>query len=111
VIGAMLIPVSVAYLRERAFPVASGWIVGSMAAAFGISFGWLLYGLQTNNPFLNVAFIQSEHGLSMKAEPEAEKPEPGRLDVPIGTLAPALVISGAVVALGALASRRTAKNG
>ena len=82
-----------------------------MAIAFIASFVWLVKGLQTNNPFLNVALIQSGHGLTISAEAEAEKPVPGRLDVPVGTLAPALVISGAVIALGALASRRTAKNG
>jgi SSS family solute:Na+ symporter len=111
VIGAMLIPVTVAYLRERAFRVAPAWIVASMAASFALSFAWLLYGLQTNNSFLNVAFIQSERGLGVRLEAEPEKPQPGRLDVPVGTLVPALVISGAVIALGALASRRTAKNG
>lgn len=111
VIGALLIPVSIAYLRERAFNVPGEWIAASMAAAFLASFAWLLYGLQTNDSFLNVAFIQSKRGLVIRAEPESEKTVEGRLDVPIGTLAPALVISGAVIALGALASRRTAKNG
>ncbi|HVT12435.1 MAG TPA: hypothetical protein VHE55_09220 [Fimbriimonadaceae bacterium] len=111
VIGAMLIPVSIAYLRERTLNVGSAWIVVSMAAAFLMSFAWLVYGLQTKNSLLNVAFIQSKHGLIIRAEPEAEKPADGRLDVPIGTLAPALVISGAVIALGALASRRTEQNG
>jgi SSS family solute:Na+ symporter len=111
VIGAMLIPVCLAYLSEKAVAVPRGWIIASMAGAFGVSFAWLLYGLQTNNSFLNVAFIQSKHGLSIRAEAEPEKPQPGRIDVPIGTLAPALVISGAVIALGALASRRTNNNG
>ncbi|MFI5385185.1 MAG: hypothetical protein ACHQ50_03600, partial [Fimbriimonadales bacterium] len=111
VIGSMLIPVCIAYLRERAIGVSSGWIGASMAVAFAASFAWLMYGLQTNNSFLNVAFIQSGRGLSIRAEPESEKPQAGRLDVPVGTLPPALVISGAVIALGALACRRTAKNG
>ncbi|HWA83159.1 MAG TPA: hypothetical protein VG820_07000, partial [Fimbriimonadaceae bacterium] len=111
VIGAVLIPVSVAYLRERTLNVGSAWIVVSMAVAFLASFAWLVYGLQTKNVSLNVAFIQSKRGLMISAEPEAEKPVDGRLDVPIGTLAPGLVISGAVIAFGALASRRIEQNG
>jgi hypothetical protein len=106
VIGAMLIPVSFAYLREKRLRVSSAWIGASMAAAFLASFAWLLYGLQTNNRWLNVAFIQSKRGVNIKAGAEPETPIDGRLDVPIGTLTPALVISGAVIALGALASRR-----
>src|SRR5579862_1237580 len=93
VIGAMLIPVAIAYLRDKAFLTAPSWIVASMVLAFVVSFVWLLYGLKTNNSLLNVAFIQSEHGLSIKAEAEPDSPSPGRLDVPVGTLAPALVIS------------------
>jgi solute:Na+ symporter, SSS family len=111
VIGAMLIPVCIAYLREKAFKVSSAAIGASMGIAFIASFLWLIRGLQTNNALLNVAFIQSEHGLSIRDEPAAASPEAGRIDVPIGTLAPALVISGAVIAFGALASRRTGNNG
>lgn len=111
VIGAMLIPVAVAYLGKREFPASSAWIGASMASAFLISLVWLIYGLQTNNSLLNVAFIQSKRGQSIRVEAEPEKPEAGRVDVPVGTLAPALVISGAVVALGVLASRRKLKNG
>jgi len=110
VIGSMLIPVCFAYLRERV-RVSAAWIGASMAIAFVVSFSWLMYGLQTNNSLLNVAFIQSGRGLRIVAEAQAPKPEAGRLDVPIGTMAPALVISGAVIALGALADRRSRKNG
>jgi hypothetical protein len=82
-----------------------------MAIAFIASFVWLIRGLQTNNASLNVAFIQSEQGFSIRDEAATTEPVAGRTDVPIGTLAPALVISGAVIAIGALASRRTGKNG
>jgi len=111
VIGSMLIPVCAAYLNEKLVKVRRGWIGASMILAFAASFAWLIYGLQTNNRWLNVAFIQSDHGMRISAEAEAETPVAGRLDVPIGTLAPALVISASVIAMGALASRRIAKNG
>jgi len=110
VIGSMLIPVCFAYLKERV-RVPPGWIVASMAVAFASSFAWLLYGVANENPFLNVAFINGAHGFAIRVEKEADQPAPGRLDVQIGTLAPALVISGAVIALGALADRSRRKNG
>jgi solute:Na+ symporter, SSS family len=111
VIGSMLIPVSIAYLRDRAVRVSSTVIAASMTVAFVASFVWLIRGLQTNNTSLNVAFIQSERGLSIRDEAAVAAPEVGRIDVPIGTLVPALVISGAVIAIGAFAARRTGKNG
>jgi SSS family solute:Na+ symporter len=110
VVGALLIPTALAYLREKRLAVTAPWILAAMVLSFGASFWWLVHGLQTNNPYLNVALIRSEQGWSIRAE-AAESPSPGRTDVQIGTLAPALVISGAVIALGGLASRSKKDNG
>lgn len=111
VVGALLIPTALAYLRER-IRVSSSWVIASMLISFGLSFWWFVYGtFQTKNTSLNVAFIRSDNGFAIRAMPQAEMETPGRTDVQIGTLAPALVISGAVIALGGLASRSVKKNG
>ncbi len=111
VIGSLLIPVCLAYLQKSEIHNRQSKIEISlsMALAFTLSVGWLIYGLQTNNMFLNVALIQSERGFEMRAEAESPTPQPGRLDVPVGTMAPALVISMLVIGAGSLVSRR--KNG
>lgn len=106
VIGALLFPVTAAYFPRWRLSASPRWISASMALAFALSVGWLIQGQATNNPFLNVAIIRSEGGWRFSAEAEAQAATPGRWDLPVGTMIPALVISGLVLGAGTLVSRR-----
>lgn len=109
IIGALLVPMLLAYFADR--PTMAKWITGSMIFSFSLSFAWLMYGLQTNNPYLNVAFIQDQNGSRFSPEAEAASPVAGRTDIPVGTMLPALVVSSVLIAVGALAGRRRVKHG
>jgi SSS family solute:Na+ symporter len=80
VIGALLIPVVAAYIPSIRLKASSGWVIGSMAMAFCISFGWLVYGKRTGNSDLTVKI--------------------SGVEIPVGTLVPALVISAAILMAG-----------
>lgn len=109
VIGALLIPVILAYI----FPnrtVNRAWLNASMLLAFSLSFAWLVYGYRTNNTFLNVAVLNGRWFLPSDAEINAGT-WPDATVVGLGTLAPGLVISAVVIGFGAIAGRRTGKHG
>lgn len=109
VIGALLIPVLVAYLG-RNDALDRRWVVGSMIAAFLLSFTWLIYGYRTNNAYLNVALESGRWFLPTDVDIDAGKWAHATV-IGLGTLAPGLVISACVVGLGKLVGRRTEKNG
>lgn len=79
IIGSLLAPVCCSYglIRLRS---GSGTVVVSMLVAFGVTISWLVYGISNDNPFLEVAVA-------------GEK-------VSLGTLAPGIVASAAVLAIG-----------
>jgi SSS family solute:Na+ symporter len=85
VIGALLLPVSAAYLPAMKLRASPKWVVASMTAAFFISFAWLVYGKRTDHPDLSVKIAG--------------------VDVPIGTLVPGLIISALVLLAGQLVAR------
>jgi SSS family solute:Na+ symporter len=101
VVGALLIPVCVSYLRSRS-SVKPGVVVASMGLSFLFSFTWLFYGYRTNNPLLEVGFIE---GRIIVPPPEGADV----LRIGVGTLVPALVISALVLAFGSLAQRKTVR--
>lgn len=84
-LGALLIPVSVAYGVFGKWNASPRWIGASMIASFAGSFAWLIYGKRTGNEFLNVVVNGNEFSL--------------------GTLAPALAISAVVFGIGEAAGR------
>lgn len=87
VIGALLIPVCVAYLRPGGGRLSSGAITLAMLVSFATSFGWLIYGKRYGNPDLMVEV-------------------PGTGPISVGTLVPSLVVSAICLSLASL----TAKN-
>lgn len=89
--GALLLPVTAAYVPRFKLNARPAWVVASMAAAFLVSFGWLVYGKRTDNPDLVVHL--------------------GKLEIPVGTLVPGLVVSGLILAAGQVAARRKTTDG
>jgi len=85
VVGALLIPVAIAYLAKNR-RIGAPWVAASMILSFAVAFGWLIAGLRTNNPFLEVSMMGQKFGL--------------------GTLVPGVVVSAAVLGIGALASKK-----
>lgn len=85
IVGALLLPVAASY---ELFPLRAGhrWVVGSMGAAFGLSFGLLVYGIRTQNPFLDV--------------------QVGETSFNLGTLLPGLALSALVLGVGEWLARR-----
>ncbi|MDX2065570.1 MAG: hypothetical protein SFX74_07510 [Fimbriimonadaceae bacterium] len=88
VVGALLIPAGLAYLRPTATRSDHRTALG-MGLAFCAAAAWLIYGVRTNNPLLEVEWLGQRFSL--------------------GTLAPGFLISGIV--LGWRGRRPTGTNG
>lgn len=86
VVGALLLPVCFAYSELSRPRFKESWVLGSMIAAFMVSFGWMLYGKRTNNDALEVYLSGQKFS--------------------IGTLLPGLVVSGLVLGLGSVLPKR-----
>ncbi len=84
-VGALLLPVSMAYGLFGGSRVNSAWVAASMVAAFLGSFAWLIYGKRTANEFLEVSVMGQTFSL--------------------GTLMPALAISAFAIGLGEVFGR------
>lgn len=80
VIGALLVPVCLAYELGGRFRASSSAALASMLAAFAASVGWLVYGKTTGNDYLAVTLSNGDQ-------------------VRIGTLLPGLAVSVAVFGL------------
>lgn len=107
VIGALLIPVLVAYSGR--FKLRPPVVVASMILSFGVSFVWLVTSLRTNNAFQEVAWIRTSDGWQFFFPSIAEALPAGAEKVGVGTLLPGLVISALVIGLGEATARRTVK--
>ncbi|MCB8933658.1 MAG: hypothetical protein M9921_07530 [Fimbriimonadaceae bacterium] len=85
IVGALLLPVASSY---GLLPLRAGnrWVVGSMAGAFALSFALLVYGIRTQNPFLDV--------------------QVGETSFNLGTLLPGLALSALVLGVGEWLARR-----
>lgn len=81
VVGALLIPLLMSY-SPKARVIGSGFVLWSMVLSATVSAAWLVYGLRTGNAYLNVRWLGEEFSL--------------------GTLAPGLAVSGAVLLLGGI---------
>jgi SSS family solute:Na+ symporter len=89
-VGALILPVCFAYLPKLKLNASSKWVAASMIVAFAVSFGWMIGGKRTNNDDLLVYI--------------------GRQKFSLGTLAPGLAVSAAVLGLGEAIGRRQLKN-
>ncbi len=107
VTGALLFPVCLSYGLFHRFRPSRVAIVASMVLAFALGSGWLVYGLRTGNPNLEVAFVPDGSATNIVL-PRADLPkeladrvaESPRLS--IGTLIPALICSIAVLGFGTI---------
>ena len=101
VVGALLIPVGVAYLtKDRRM---HGAVVSlSILCGFAVAVVWMVYGRMHGNEYLEVVFARTSHGLQIvmaNSDPGANVPEGVKMS--IGTLIPGLLVSAIVIALGA----------
>ncbi|MFQ3586481.1 MAG: hypothetical protein SNJ74_11570 [Fimbriimonadaceae bacterium] len=78
-VGALILPFLMAY-RRRPVAIGTGWITASMALSVAGALLWMAYGIRTGNPFLTVQVGDGEFSL--------------------GTLAPSLAASAAILAIG-----------
>jgi SSS family solute:Na+ symporter len=89
-VGALLIPVCLAFLPKNRLRLSPKWVVSSMLLAFAVSFSWMIQGKRTNNDYLEVYLAGQKFSL--------------------GTLAPGLLASATVFGLGEVVGRRAIKN-
>jgi SSS family solute:Na+ symporter len=109
VVGALLIPVLLAYARPDRSRASSAWVGASMVLAAGCSLAWMAYGLRTNNAFLNVMWLKVGGEWRMALPPVDRALEARATDTlafGLGTLLPGLIVSTAVLAVGEIVGRR-----
>lgn len=91
VVGALLVPVCMAYHGPRRTQIGSRTVFASMAGAFLVSFAWLICGKRAGNEMLEITAFGQRFGL--------------------GTLVPALAVSAATLAVGAAVTHRRMDDG
>jgi Na+/proline symporter len=81
----LLLPVSVSYglFGSKASNRA---VLASMVLSFAVSFGWMIYGIRNENPYLEVRW--------------------GEQNLSLGTLIPGLFVSALVLGAGEIVGRR-----
>lgn len=108
-IGALLLPVLLAYGWFGRWRVAPGAVTASMVLAAAGALCWMAYGLSTGNPYLEVKNVPGM-GWVLPAEgmpAELADRLAAAQGFSIGTLLPGLLLSGGALAAGsALAKRR-----
>lgn len=82
VVGAMLIPLLMAYARPARFPIPNIAVLAATVLGAATGLGLLAYGLRTNNPYLSFPI--------------------GREKLSVGTLLPGLAVSGAILGIAQL---------
>lgn len=85
IVGALLFPVSLAYLAKPTTRISTIAVCVAMAASFLVAAAWMQHAMRTQNPSMNVSWLGQTFSL--------------------GTLIPALAISGAILGVAALARR------
>lgn len=96
IVGALLWPVWVAY---RGRPIGDGWTAFSMSAGAAVGFGWMAWALGHANPYYNVKLPAAVFGYNL----------PGDLagvDVAVGTMLPAFVVTAVLLSLGTASKRK-----
>jgi solute:Na+ symporter, SSS family len=103
VVGAMVLPVILAYSRPERQKVQPSYVFISMALAATSSLAWLVYGRRTENPFLEVHLLKIDDRWKFALPPVSESALAQASEVAalsIGTLLPGLVISAIVLGIG-----------
>jgi SSS family solute:Na+ symporter len=101
-VGALLIPVLVSYLRTSKGS-SNGFVFASMLVAAAASLGWMEYGLRTNNPYLEVVCLKIDGRWRFALPPGADALQSKAAistSISVGTLLPGLVISAVILAIG-----------
>ncbi|MHB8636935.1 MAG: sodium:solute symporter family protein [Fimbriimonadaceae bacterium] len=91
IVGALLLPISFAYLGRAASKITPLAVALSMAASFLVAAAWMRQAMRTGNPSMNVSWYRQTFSL--------------------GTLIPALAVSGAILGVAALVQRPLAGDG
>lgn len=102
-VGALLLPVLFAYGGRK---FSSRLVATSLLLSFGVSLGWLVFTIRTNNPFQEVAWIRTENGGRLALPPVPAEVQIQATTFSLGTLLPGLVISGLVLAIGEAFKKR-----
>ncbi len=104
VVGALLIPVGLAYWKNGT-PVHPAIISISILAAFAVAVVWMAYGRMHGNDYLEVVFSRTRQGFQIvMPNSDASGNAPQGVKMCIGTLMPGLAVSGLVIACGTLLS-------
>lgn len=106
VIGALLLPVGLSYLREPRDEGPSLAAAIAMAGGFLVSFAWLLHGRRTNNPDLAVAWIRDGGIGRLAVPPLTEEAKTHAVVFGVGTLLPALLTTCLLYAIARRIERR-----
>jgi SSS family solute:Na+ symporter len=110
VVGALLIPVGLAYLK-KAVPINAVVMCLSILAAFTVAIIWMCYGRMHGNEYLEVVFARTSHGLKIvMPNSDASGDAVQGVKMSIGTLMPGLAISALVIALGSALTVRRREN-
>ncbi|HEY0866374.1 MAG TPA: hypothetical protein VGE01_03290, partial [Fimbriimonas sp.] len=111
VVGALLLPVVLAYASPSRSRASGAWVGASMVLAAGVALVWMAVGLRTKNTFLEVVWLKigGEWRLALPPVPEALGARATEtVSFGVGTLLPGLIVSAAVLALGEILGRRNA---
>lgn len=112
IIGALLVPVCLAYLPSGRRQVPANWMFAAISLSFLASLAWLIVGVRTGNAFNEVSWVKVSGSWQFVVPPIPEKWSGNQsITYGLGTLLPALVISGLIAALGAFASGRKVNHG
>lgn len=107
-IGALLLPVLLAYGWFGRWRVAPWAVAASMLIAAMGAIAWMAYGLATGNPFLEVKLLPGVGWVLPSTGASAELSErlASSKGFSIGTLLPGLIVSLLVLVLGSALARR-----
>ena len=107
VIGALLLPVCFAYSHKFSALNRKATVL-SMALAFFVAVGWLVYGTKTGNPFLEIGYMRTEAGFRLvlpSQDPATVALLASGGTFSVGTLLPGLLVSGIILGIGSLFGR------
>jgi len=104
VVGAMLMPVLLAYRSGANTRTSQATICVSMAAGFLVSIAWMIYGYTHGNEQLMIILQRTADGYRLVV-PGVATDQQG-LKIAVGTLLPGLLTSALVIALGTALRRK-----
>ncbi len=102
IVGAMLIPTLMAYRGRSDLRSMERAVVVATTMGFLLALGWMIFGLRTGNPFLSIAHVNGRWMLpGLSGSEPMEATIASSQQISIGTLLPGLVLSSAILWVGA----------